>query len=75
MPYSKLRGKIVEKFHTQSAFADAMEMNKSTLNSKLSNRRQWTSFELVKACELLGITLAEAHLYFFCNDGCENATK
>lgn len=74
MSYKKLRGKIVEMFRTQSAFADAMEMNKATLNGKLNNRSQWTADEITTACELLGIPLSEAHLYFFCSKGCENAT-
>ena len=75
MSYTKLRGKIVEKYHTQSAFADAMGINKATLNGKLNNRSQWTAEEIVKACGLLDIPLSEAHLYFFCTKGCDNATK
>lgn len=75
MSYTKLRGKIVEMFRTQSAFADAMGMNKATLNGKLNNRSQWTADEITKACELLNIPLSEAHLYFFCRKSCENATE
>lgn len=75
MSYTKLRGKIVEKFRTQGAFAEAMGMNKATLNGKLNNRSQWTADEITKACELLDIPLSEAYLYFFCGNGCDNATK
>lgn len=74
MNYSKLRGKIVEKFRTQSAFAKAMGINPTTINNKLNNKNQWTSGEISKACELLGIPLSEAHEYFFCTNGCNNAT-
>lgn len=75
MSYTKLRGKIVEKFHTQAAFAEAMDMNKATLSGKLNNRSQWTADEITRACELLGIPLGEAHQYFFCSKSCDNATE
>jgi hypothetical protein len=75
MSYKKLRGKIVEMYRTQAAFADVMKMNKATLNGKLNNRSQWTADEITKACELLNISLSEAHLYFFCSNSCDNATK
>lgn len=75
MSYAKLRGKIVEVFRTQSAFAKAMGMNTATVNSKLNNKSQWTADEITKACELLNIPLSEAHEYFFCIDGCNNATE
>lgn len=75
MNYTKLRGKIVEVFRTQAAFADAMGMNKATLNGKLNNKSQWTADEITKACELLNIPLSEAHEYFFCSKSCDNATE
>ena len=74
MSYTKLRGKIVEVFRTQGAFAEAMKMNKATLNGKLNNRSQWTADEITKACELLNIPICDAHLYFFCSKSCDNAT-
>ena len=75
MNYSKLRGIICEKFRTQSAFAKAMGLNKATLSGKLNGHSQWTADEIVKGCDLLGIPLSDAHLYFFCDESCENATK
>ena len=65
MSYAKLRGIILEKFGTQSAFAEAMGKDKATINAKLNNKRQWTAEEIAKACELLEIPLSEAHEYFF----------
>ena len=66
MNYSKLKGRIREKYQTQAAFAKAMGMSHSTLSKKLNNQSQWACSEIMKACELLGISLAEAYLYFFC---------
>ena len=74
MKYAKLRGKIVEKFRTQFAFAQAMEMNVATLKGKLNGKSQWGSDEIAKACALLEIPLSEAHEYFFCENSCIIAT-
>lgn len=75
MKYAKLRGKIVEKFRTLSAFAEAMGKTKGTITQKMNGRSQWTAEEIAKACEILEIPLSEVHSYFFCGNGCENATK
>lgn len=66
MDYSELRGKIRAKFKRQGDFAKALGMDASSLSKKLNNRTQWTRPEIEKACELLDIPLADAHLYFFC---------
>lgn len=63
--YSKLYGKIREVFGTQEAFADAMELSRSAVNKRLMQSIEWKSLEIVKACDLLGIDLTDAHLYFF----------
>jgi hypothetical protein len=74
MSYAKLRGRIVEKFRTQAAFAEAMGIDTATMNGRLNNRSQWKAGEIAKACELLDIPLSEAHIYFFCKQSCNNAT-
>lgn len=74
MRYAKLRGKIVEKFRTQLAFAKAMGMNVATLNGRLNGKSQWGADEITKACALLDVPLTEAHEYFFCEDSCVIAT-
>lgn len=63
--YKKLKLKIKEVYDTQPAFAKAMEMSYTALNQRLNNVVKWTAPEITKACELLHIPLAEAHLYFF----------
>lgn len=63
--YSKLYGKIKEVFGTQEAFAEAMEMSKTSVNSRLTQKIEWKSPEIVKACELLGVPLTDSYLYFF----------
>ena len=62
--YPELCGKIREKYRTQGAFARSIGMNPSTLSSKLSGKSQWTYSEVAKACENLGISMADAPGYF-----------
>jgi transcriptional regulator with XRE-family HTH domain len=73
--YSKLYGKIREVFGTQEAFAEAMGMSRTAINARLKQGVEWKTPEIVKACELLGIPLADAHLYFFSLKSLENKTK
>ena len=63
--YSKLYGKIREVYGTQDAFSDAMQMSRSALSLRLTGKVEWKTSEIIKACDLLGIPLKEAHLYFF----------
>ena len=64
MKYAKLRGKIREVYGLQSEFAQAMRMNPSTLSLKLNGYNSWRQDEIIFACQLLRIPLAEAHIYF-----------
>ena len=63
--YSKLYGKIREVFGTQEAFSEAMGLSLSAINLRLNSKVEWKAPEIAKACELLGVPLSEAHLYFF----------
>lgn len=63
--FAKLRGKIREKFNTESAFAAAMCISGATLSAKLNSKVCWTDKEIVMACELLDIPLEFIPVYFF----------
>lgn len=63
--YSKLSGKIVEKFCTQAKFAEAMTLSERTVSLKLNGKIDWKQNEITKACELLGIAVSEIPAYFF----------
>lgn len=65
MDYKRLKLKITEVFDTQEAFAKAMGMSKTALNTRLNGSVEWKSSEIAKACDLLHIPLTDAHLYFF----------
>lgn len=64
MRHAKLRGRIKEKFGSQAAFARAMEVDPSSLSSKLLGKTGWTWEEVARAAELLDFPLTEAHEYF-----------
>lgn len=63
--YLKLKAKIMETYKTQEAFAKAMEMSLTALNQRLNGVVDWKTTEVVKACELLGVDLSDAWIYFF----------
>ena len=63
--YSKLKGKIVEKFSTQYAFAKEFGWSERTLSLKLNGSRAWKQPDICKAIELLGLTKNDIQEYFF----------
>ncbi|MCW6664550.1 DUF739 family protein [Aerococcaceae bacterium NML191219] len=63
--FSKLSGRIVEKFGTQYNFSIAMGMSERTLSLKLNNKVSWKTAEVGEACELLDIPREEIPEYFF----------
>lgn len=63
--YSKLLGKMRECGYTQKELAEALKMNKGTLNQKLKNKSLFTTVEIDNICKLLNIAPTEIGIYFF----------
>lgn len=63
--YSKLRGKIREVYGTQKKFAKAMKIGYVSLSKRLNNSLDFSSREILNACELLNIDKNDITLYFF----------
>ncbi|HEM4065861.1 TPA: DUF739 family protein [Streptococcus suis] len=63
--FSKLSGRIVEKFGTQYNFATAIGLSERSLSLKLNNKVGWKDEEMEKAIELLDLDIAEIPSYFF----------
>jgi len=55
--YSKLRGRIKEKYGPQTKLAAAMGISEVSLSSKLNNWVEFTQCEIQKACKLLDIDI------------------
>lgn len=63
--YSKLKGKIIEKYGSQSLFAKKIGVSKNTLSLKMNNRVRFTSNDIVKITDMLEIPKEEVGTYFF----------
>lgn len=64
--FSKLRGRIVEKFGTCAAFAEAVGLPRSALSDRLHNRVMIDSDEIIQWSrpEILDIPAEEIHNFF-----------
>jgi len=63
--YSMLQGKIVERFKTRAAFAHALGISERSLSLKFNNHIGWKQSEIIKACDLLGVSDNAIPAYFF----------
>jgi transcriptional regulator with XRE-family HTH domain len=63
--YAKLRGRITEKFSTESRFAEALGVSLVIVSRKLKGKVGFSSKDILKWCEVLEIPLKEVGTYFF----------
>lgn len=63
--YQKLKGKIIEQFGTQYAFAHELGVSKQTLSKKMLNKSPISADEIYKWSHLLNINDNEIGDYFF----------
>lgn len=63
--YSKLLGRITEKYGTQVRFSGAMGMSERSLSLKLNCKVPFKQPEITKACTLLEIADSDIPAYFF----------
>ena len=63
--YSKLLGRIKEKFGTNGCFAREMDMSERSFSLKVNNKVPFKQPEIVKACSLLEIADEDIPAYFF----------
>ncbi|MGI6691196.1 MAG: DUF739 family protein [Desulfovibrionales bacterium] len=63
--YSKLRGRIREKYGTEGNFADSLGISRVSLSKRLNNLLDFNRIEMMRACDLLEISAQEMPRYFF----------
>ena len=63
--YSKLKGKIVEKYGTQGALAEALGISVVSVSKKLNGVTGFSQEDIEKWSELLDISKHEYPDYFF----------
>jgi transcriptional regulator with XRE-family HTH domain len=63
--YGKLLGRIREQGKTQVDLAKWLGISRTSVNLKLNNRAEFSSHEIVSACEFLDIPKDAIPDYFF----------
>lgn len=63
--YSKLIGKIKEKYPKRTEFAKLIPLSANSLSKKLNNKVSFTSVEIYRIMEILEIDGKELRIYFY----------
>jgi len=63
--YSKLLGRIKEKFGRQDIFAKEMGLSERTISLKLNNKMAWKQPEMERAAKILDFPISDIQVYFF----------
>lgn len=63
--FSKLRGRVIEKFGTLGSFSSAMGWSERTNGLKINGNVEWRQSEIIKAGNLLDIEPRDYEKYFF----------
>lgn len=62
--YRKLKGAIIEKYNSQSAFAKEIGISERTLSLKMNGKIAWRQPEIVQAIKALNLTTDDIQEYF-----------
>ena len=73
--YSKLRGKIKEKFGSEIKLSKKMELSPTSISYRLNNKVEFSSSEMYKLITLLDVPGSEIKDYFFKEKVCKKQTK
>ena len=63
--YSKLRGRIVEKYGTMAAFAETVGVSEVALSRKMNNKSPITRAEIIDWSKALDVSLDEIGAFYF----------
>ena len=63
--YSKLRGLMAEKRITQKTLSTELEISENAFSSKINGISAFSSKEIAKLCNFLGISNTQVGEYFF----------
>ena len=63
--YSGLRGRIKEKFGSESALAATIGMNRSTFSQKINNQSEFSQQDMIQIMSALEADTGLIGLYFF----------
>ena len=63
--YSKLKGRIVEKYGTMEAFGKQLNISKTQLSKKMNGKAGFSQADIVKWSGLLDIELSDVGSFFY----------
>lgn len=63
--FSKLTGRIIEKFGTRVAFCEALGKTSEWLSRRINNVTEFNADDMTAIINLLEIEPLDIHLYFF----------
>lgn len=63
--YSKLKGRIIEKFGSQTAFVKAFGVSENTFSLKMNNKVRFTTDDITRIIKMLDIPEEAIGEYFF----------
>ncbi|MEZ3474893.1 MAG: DUF739 family protein [Lachnospiraceae bacterium] len=63
--YSKLKGRIVERYGTQANFARKIGISKNSISKKLTGKTEFSQSDIEQWAELLQIEKKDYGEYFF----------
>lgn len=63
--YSKLRGRIIEKYGSLSKFSKKLGVSNNIFSKKMNNKVRFTPEDIVAMTSLLEISTDEIGVYFF----------
>ena len=61
----RLRGRIIQKYGSQSAFAKHLGKTEQTITAKLNGRSQFSQDDILNWCNALDIVAGDVGEYFF----------
>ncbi len=63
--FSKLKGRIIEKYGNQENFAKEYGVSTNTLSRKMNNKTRFSSDDIIKISKMLEIPANQIDQYFF----------
>lgn len=63
--FRKLKGRIIEKYGSQTEFTRKFGVSENTFSMKMNNKVRFTTDDIVKICDMLDIPEEEIGVYFF----------
>lgn len=63
--FRKLKGRIIEKYGSQTEFVRAFGVSENTFSMKMNNKVRFTTDDIVKISDMLDIPKDDVGEYFF----------